>query len=119
MGNINMQFILNVVFSVQCTALPPTPHMASLNQLLESLHVARTSKEVSSVIVLIGKAVESLLEGLTPGLQIEPEMLARFRDANIIVLRALADQRAYGPNWTGRQVTIAIVDAREDIKWNI
>ena len=45
-----MQFILNVVFSVQCTALPPTPHMASLNQLLESLHVARTSKEVSSVI---------------------------------------------------------------------
>ena len=42
-----MQFILNVVFSVQCTALPPTPHMASL---MESLHVARTSKEVSSVI---------------------------------------------------------------------
>ena len=106
-------------FIEQCTSLPPTPHMASLNQLLESLHVARTSKEVSSVIVLIGKAVESLLEGLTPGLQIEPEMLARFRDANIIVLRALADQRAYGPNWTGRQVTMAIVDAREEIKWNI
>ena len=61
--------------------------MASLNQLLESLHVARISKEVSSVIVLIGKAVESLQEGLTPGLQIEPKMLARFRDANIIVLR--------------------------------
>ena len=38
--------------------------MASLNQLLESLHVARTSKEVSSVIVLIGKAVESLLRAL-------------------------------------------------------
>merc|ERR1719266_2820145 len=106
-------------FIEQCNNLPPTPHMASLNQLLDSLHVARTNKEVSSVIVLIGKAVESLLEGLTPGLQIEPEMLARFRDANIIVLRALADQRAYGPNWTGRQVTMAIVDAREDIKWNI
>merc|ERR1719282_2020612 len=106
-------------FIEQCTSLPPTPHMASLNQLLESLHVARTSKEVSSVIVLIGKAVESLLEGLTPGLQIEPEMLARFRDANIIVLRAIADQRAYGPNWTGRQVTMAIVDARDEIKWNI
>ena len=61
--------------------------MASLNQLLESLHMARTSKEVFSVIILIGKAVESLQEGLTPGLQIEPKMLARFRDANIIVLR--------------------------------
>merc|ERR1719402_1906246 len=106
-------------FIEQCTGLPPAPHMASLNQLLDSLHVARTSKEVSSVVVLIGKAVESLLEGLTPGLQTEPEMLARFRDANILVLRALADQRAYGPNWTGRQVTIALVDARDDIKWNI
>ena len=74
--------------------------MASLNQLLESLHVTRTSKEMSSVIVLIGKAVESLLEGLTPRLHIKPEMLTRFRDANIVP-RALADQRAYGPNWTG------------------
>ena len=36
---------------------------------------------------IAGKAVESLLEGLTPGLQTEPEMLARFRDANILVLR--------------------------------
>merc|ERR1719334_2732658 len=106
-------------FIEQCTGLPPSPHMTSLNQLLESLHIARTSKEVASVIILIGKAVESLLEGLTPGLQTEPEMLARFRDANILVLRALADQRAYGPNWTGRQVTIALVDARDEVKWNI
>ena len=29
------------------------------------------------MIVLIGEAVESLLEGLTPGVQTEPEMLAR------------------------------------------
>merc|ERR1711962_883840 len=106
-------------FIEQCTSLPPAPHMQALNQLLEALHIARTSKEVSSVIVLIGKAVESLLEGLTPGIQTEPEMLARFRDANILVLRAIADQRAYGPNWTGRQVTLALVDAREEAKWNI
>merc|ERR1719334_3077589 len=106
-------------FIEQCTGLPPSPHMASLNQLLESLHMSRTSKEVSSVVVLIGKAVESLLEGLTPGLQTEPEMLARFRDANILVLRALADQRAYGPNWTGRQVTVSLVEARDELKWNI
>ena len=79
-------------FIEQCTSLPPAPHMQSLNQLLEALHIAHTSKEASSVIVLIGKAVESLLEGLTPGIQTEPEMLARFRDANILVLRAIADQ---------------------------
>merc|ERR1719234_2819719 len=105
-------------FIEQCTSLPPAPHMQALNQLLEALHIARTSKEVSSVIVLIGKAVESLLEGLTPGIQTEPEMLVRFRDA-ILVLRAIADQRAYGPNWTGCQVTLALVDSREEVKWNI
>ena len=35
------------------------------------------------------------------------------------IYRAIADQRAYGPNWTGRQVTLALVDAREEAKWNI
>ena len=33
--------------------------------------------------------------------------------------QALADQRAYGPNWTSRQATVALVDARDEIKWNI
>jgi len=106
-------------FIEQCTGLPATPHMAALAQLLETLHIARTTKEVSSVVILIQKAVESLMEGLTPGLQAEPEMLARYRDANLLVMRALADQRAYGPNWTGRQVTGALIDVRDDIKWNI
>merc|ERR1740128_1023865 len=32
-------------FIEQCTSLPPAPHMQSLNQLLEALHIARTSKE--------------------------------------------------------------------------
>ena len=29
---------------------------------------------------------------------------------------ALADQRPY---WTGRQVTVALVDSRDEVKWNI
>jgi len=106
-------------FIEQCTGLPAAPHMNGLQQLLECLRNARTTREVSSIIVLIGKAVENLLEGLTVGVQAEPDMLARYRDANLLVLKALADQRAYGPNWTSRQVTVALVDAREDIKWNI
>ena len=39
--------------------------------------------------------------------------------SNSSIYRAIADQRAYGPNWTGRQVTLALVDAREEAKWNI
>jgi len=32
------------------------------------------------------------------------------------VTHALADQRPY---WTGRQVTVALVDSRDEVKWNI
>jgi len=106
-------------FIEQCTGLPAQPHMAGLQQLLDSLRTARQNREVSSIIVLIGKAVENLLEGLTVGVQAEPDMLARYRDANLLVLKALADQRAYGPNWTSRQATGALVEARDEIKWNI
>ena len=41
-----------------------------------------------------------------------------FRDANLLVLRALADDRAYGLNWTKSRVTAALVEARDDIKFN-
>jgi hypothetical protein len=61
--------------------------MAALQQLLDALRAARASREVSSIVLLISKAVESLLEGLVPGLQVEAEMLARFRDANLLVLK--------------------------------
>jgi CCR4-NOT transcription complex subunit 1 len=101
------------------TGLPGTPHQAGLQQLLEALKSARSSREVSSIIILIGKAVENLLEGLTVNVQAEPDMLARFRDANLLVLKALGDPRAFGPTWTNRQVTVALVEAREEIRWNI
>ena len=42
----------------------------------------------------------------------------RYRDANLLVLRALADDRAYGQNWTRSRVTAALVDARDEIKYN-
>jgi hypothetical protein len=61
--------------------------MSALQQLLDALRAARASREVSSIVLLISKAVESLLEGLVPGLQVEAEMLARFRDANLLVLK--------------------------------
>jgi len=37
--------------------------------------------------------------------QTEPELLARFRDANILMLPWRTSARAYGPYWT--------------VKWNI
>merc|ERR1719245_1340173 len=55
-------------FVSNCTALPDNPHMANLRTLVEDLALARTSKEASHIVVLINKAVEALLEGLTPHL---------------------------------------------------
>ena len=47
---------------------------------MENLALARNSKEVSHVVILINKAVEALLEGLTPHIQpVETESLARYR----------------------------------------
>ena len=88
--------------------------------LVEDLALARTSKEASHIVVLINKAVEALLEGLTPhlGQPVETESLARYRDANLLVLRALADDRAYGQNWTRTRVTTALIEARDNVKYN-
>ena len=67
-------------FVSTCNTLPSSPHMANLRTLVENLALARNSKEVSHIVILITKAVEALLEGLTPHIQpVETESLARYR----------------------------------------
>jgi hypothetical protein len=56
---------------------------------------------------------------VVPGFQVDTESLARYRDANLLVLRALADARAFGDNWTTKRVTACLVEVREDIKYNL
>ena len=65
-------------FVQNCTTLPANPHMANLRTLCEELAVARTSKEANNIVILINKAVEALLEGLTPLHSVETESLARY-----------------------------------------
>jgi CCR4-NOT transcription complex subunit 1 len=47
------------------------------------------------------------------------EALARYRDANLLFLRAISDGLAYGQSWTNSRVTQALVEAREEIKYNL
>jgi hypothetical protein len=105
-------------FVQNCTTLPANPHMTNLHSLIEALNVSKQSKDAGSLNVLIQKSVENLLEGLTQ-INVDTESLARYRDANLLVLRALSDQRSYGANWTTSRVTQALVDAREDIRYNL
>ena len=106
-------------FVQNCTTLPANPHMTNLHSLIEALNVSTQSKDASSLIVLIQKAVENMLEGLTPQINVDTESLARYRDANLLVLRALSDQRSYGASWTTSRVTQALFEAREDIRYNL
>ena len=66
-------------FVANCSTLPDRPHMVNLRSLVEDLALARTSKEASHIVILINKAVEALLEGLTPHISqpVETESLAR------------------------------------------
>ena len=45
--------------------------------------------------------------------------MARYRDANLLVLRALADSRAFGANWTSARVTVCLIEMRDEIKYNL
>lgn len=109
-------------FVQSCSGLPPTPHMANLHALLESMNNVRVTKETGAVVMLIQRVVENLLEGLIPQPNQGPsesESLARYRDANLLALKAISDNRAYGQTWTNNRVTSALVDAREEIKYNL
>jgi len=105
-------------FVQNCTTLPANPHMTNLHALIEALNVSKQTKDVGSLNILIQKSVENLLEGLTQ-INVDTESLARYRDANLLVLRALSDQRSYGANWTASRVTQMLMDAREDIRYNL
>ena len=50
------------------------------------------------------QAVEGLLDGLV-SVPSDPELMLRYRDCHLLVLKGLQDHRAYGSQWTNKQVT--------------
>jgi CCR4-NOT transcription complex subunit 1 len=53
---------------------------------------------------LVFQAVEGMLDCLT-SMPNDPELMIRYRDIHLRVLKALQDPRAYGMQWTNKQVT--------------
>lgn len=106
-------------FVKNCTGLPTTPHMNNLHALLDGMTIARNVKDPSAIMILVETAVRNLLQGLTIQAQVDTESLARYRDANLLVLRAISDPRAYGQTWTNNRVTRALIEAPEDIRYNV
>ena len=46
-------------------------------------------------------------------------MLARYRECHLLILKTLQDQRAYGPQWTNKNVTQCLINHSDDYKYNI
>lgn len=47
------------------------------------------------------------------------DIMVRFRDGHLLVLKALADPRVYGHNWTSKQVTRGLIESREECRYNL
>ncbi|XP_071824170.1 CCR4-NOT transcription complex subunit 1-like isoform X2 [Apostichopus japonicus] len=99
---------------------PHSQHLQVLHTLLEAVAMARNSREVVTALALLTKAVEGILEGYTPPATVDtPELAQRYRDCHILVLKALQDQRAYGSQWTNKQITRVIFETTGDRKYNL
>lgn len=76
-----------------------------LHSLLEALLLVRTSRDPNLAAALVQRAVEGLLECSGQQPTADPEVILRFRDVNLCVLKALQDPNAFGIQWTNKQVT--------------
>ncbi|CAL4094584.1 unnamed protein product, partial [Meganyctiphanes norvegica] len=86
---------------------PSSPLIPMLHSLAEALMLQRTNRDAVAAQHLCRKACDNLLEGART-LPSEPELsqlALRFRDCHLIVLKAMADPRSYGVNWTPKNVT--------------
>lgn len=63
--------------------------------------------------------MEGLLDGPTmSGAVIESEIMLRYRELHLRILKCLQDPRAYGMQWTNKHVTRCLIECREDYRYN-
>jgi len=89
------------------TAVPSAQQTAAIRTLLEYVLLARQSvRDVNPAMALVQQAVEGLLDGFAvPSSGPEQELMLRYRDCHLLVIRALQDPRVHGPQWTSKNVT--------------
>lgn len=97
---------------------PGNPLVGQLQGLLEAVALARNSHDIAAARALIQKAVEALMEHYPNPNSADQEFLFRFRECNLLVLKGLQDQRAYGPQFINKQVTRCLIEIGDDYKYN-
>ncbi|XP_060784345.1 CCR4-NOT transcription complex subunit 1 isoform X1 [Neoarius graeffei] len=101
-------------------AIPPAlamnPQAQALRSLLEAVVMARNSRDAITALGLLQKAVEGLLDATSGA---DAELLLSYRECHLLVLKALQDSRAYGPQWCNKQITRCLIECRDEYKYNV
>ncbi|XP_058252864.1 CCR4-NOT transcription complex subunit 1 isoform X2 [Hemibagrus wyckioides] len=101
-------------------AIPPAlamnPQAQALRSLLEAVVMARNSRDGITALGLLQKAVEGLLDATSGA---DAELLLSYRECHLLVLKALQDSRAYGPQWCNKQITRCLIECRDEYKYNV
>lgn len=68
----------------------------------------------------IFQAVEGLLDGpmFNSGVIDSDNLIQRYRELHLRILKCLQDPRAYGMQWTNKHVTRCLIECREDYRYN-
>uniref|UniRef100_A0A8C5QAP2 CCR4-NOT transcription complex subunit 1 n=1 Tax=Leptobrachium leishanense TaxID=445787 RepID=A0A8C5QAP2_9ANUR len=101
-------------------AIPPAlgmnPQSQALRSLLEAVALARNSRDAIAALGLLQKAVEGLLDATSGA---DADLLLRYRECHLLVLKALQDGRAYGSPWCNKQITRCLIECRDEYKYNV
>ncbi|XP_012340948.1 CCR4-NOT transcription complex subunit 1 isoform X3 [Apis florea] len=109
---------VEVLLAAMGPAAPPPQH-AALHSLLESIILTRRSRDAGAAMALLKKAVEGLLDGptISSGV-VDSEIILRYRELHLRILKCLQDPRAYGMQWTNKHVTRCLTECREEFRYN-
>ncbi|KAG8039882.1 hypothetical protein G9C98_000611 [Cotesia typhae] len=100
------------------TAAPPQ-QLTGLHALLESIILTRRSRDAGAAMALLKRAVDGLLESPSASSStIESELILRYRELHLRILKCLQDPRAYGLQWTNKNVSRVWTDSRDECRFN-
>jgi len=90
------------------TPTVPPQMIAALRNLMEYIMHARQSvRDMNPAMALVQRAIEGLLDGYSVPASAGPEqeLMSRYRDCHLLILRSMQESRNHGVQWTNKNVT--------------
>lgn len=85
----------------------------TMHAIMETVNLARSNpRDIVGALALIQTVLNAILElmnNIENGV-VDLTLTTRARDLYLVILKALADQRAYGQQWTTKQITRIVLD---------